>query len=246
MKNNIILHALGELGLSNHEARLYLRLVLDSSPSITELANELGIERRTVYRALRRLTQLGLAQQGKRYSRVINVEPPSKVISLLRQRQTLLRDLGKSMTELLPDLLTEYHKGARQPRVRFYETPESFMALLDEIVDECNDNLYMVGSTTVLDVFPEYMETFIRRRARKGSYSLTISFQNPKLARRDHVKEFRKLKIVPAQFNADAAYMAWSNKVAIWNTSLPRIVVVEDKIIFSLFKTIFDMLWEKY
>lgn len=244
MKSDILFNSLLELGLKEFEAQLYCAILRLQKPTIKKLSEELGVERLTVYRGLDKLKQAGLFEGKVDYSRKLNLEPPSKVIDLLKQKQSMAKNLADSLTSLLPDLLSQYHQNQRQPKVRFFETRESFMSLLDESVNEAEGELYFLGSPQILNFVPEYMQIYIKNRQKKHIISNSISFRDPLLSRRGHKEEFRRLKWLPVNFNVPAAFLAYGNKVAIWNTALPKIIVIEDKIIFEFFKTIYEIIWQ--
>lgn len=243
MESDILHNALIELGLDDLAANIYIAFLNLKNPTISEVAKKLSVERLTIYRGLERLENAGLVNQKTKNDRHVNLEPPSIVISLLRHKQSVAKNLSQRLSTLLPDLLANYHQNLRQPKVRVYEDKESFMTLLDESVTEADEELYFLGSPNVLNFVPDYMQVYIKNRVKKGIISKSISFQNPSLALRGHKEELRELKWLPPEYDVPAAFLAYGNKLAIWNTALPKIIVIEDKIIFDLFKAIFEILW---
>ncbi len=247
MKSDILYTSLRELGLTEIESKLYIEMLHADEPTISGLAQLLGVERLTIYRALETLEQQTLIERQTGKKKPFHVGSPSKVISLLRHKQAQAKNLGDELTDILPDLLSEYHQSRREPKVRLYETKESFMALLDEVVNEAEDNIiYVLGSADILSFVPEYMDIYIQHRSKKKIISKNLSFYNRELMARNHKDEFRQLKWLPKEFDAQATYIAYGHKVAIWNTANPKIIVIDDSVIFKFFKIMFDMLWEKY
>lgn len=247
MTSDILYSSLRQLSLSEIEANLYVELLRAHKPTVSNLAQTLGVERLTIYRAMDALEKIGLIDRKTAQSRDFHVASPSKVVSLLRHKQAEAKNLGDDLTSLLPDLLSEYHQSRREPKVRFYETKESFMALLDEVVNEAQDGtIYVLGSADILGFAPEYMDIYISNRSKKKIVSKNLSFYNRDLTLRNHKNEYRQLKWLPKEFNAQATYIAYGHKVAIWNTANPKIIVIDDSVIFNFFKIIFEMLWEKY
>lgn len=244
MESDILYNSLLEVGLDELGAKIYIGLLKLKNPTITELARQFGVERLTIYRAIDKLEKTGLLDKKEDYSRNIKLESPSKVLAMLKRKQSVAKHLSDNLATFLPDLLAEYHQTGRQPKVRFYESRESFMALLDESVNEAEGELYFLGSPEILNFVPEYMQIYISNRKKKQIISHSISFRNPTLATHSHKEELRELKWLPAKFNVPAAYLAYGNKVAIWNTALPKIILIEDKVIFEFFKAIHSILWE--
>ena len=243
---DLLLSSLLELGLTEFESNLYQALLKEDAPSVTPIAKQLNVERLTVYRGLRKLEELGLVSARASHSRLIPVEPPTKIISLLKQRQSTAYNLSDQLTALLPDLLNNYYQGTRQPKIRVFEGRESFISLLDELVNESDGVIYTVGSPSILAFVPDYMDTYIQNRRKKNILSKHMAFRSPWLAMRDQKKDLREVKWFPPEYKADAAFSIYGNKVAIWNTVMPKFVVIEDRIIRDLFKAVFDALWGQY
>lgn len=235
--------ALKELGLNAFEIDLYLTLLKRKNPSVTEAAKRLEVERLTVYRGLKKLEDAGLVGKKSPGARQIPLEPPSQIINLLRYKQRSTKNLADNLTAVLPDMLSDYYQTRRVPRIRVFETKEGFVKFLDELVAEGKDGIYTVGSPNLLAFLPEEMEVYIANRRKHKIISKHLAFRSPVLAQRSQKEDLREVKWFPAGLNAEAAVLVYGHKVAIWNTLLPRIILIEDKIIHDLFKIVFDTLW---
>ena len=241
-----IRQALKELGLNVFETDLYLTLLKRKNPTVTEAAKRLEVERLTVYRGLKKLEDTGLLGKKSPGSRQIPLEPPSQIINLLRYKQRSTKNLADSLTTVLPDMLSDYYQTRRVPRIRVFETKEGFVKFLDELVAEGKDGIYTIGSPNLLAFMPEEMEVYIANRRKHKIRSFHLAFKSPVLAQRNQKDDLREVKWFPGGLDAQAAVLVYGNKVAIWNTLLPRIILVEDKIMHDLFKIIFDALWAQF
>jgi len=245
MTTDILSKSLSELGLDELEINVYQFLLKTKSPTVSEIAKKLGTQRLKIYGTLQSLKTLGLVRKENDFKRNFEIEPPTKIVAMLKVRTAKTKSLTEDLEKKLPDLLEEFHRFSKISKVRFYETKESFIQVLDEFIYESGGQIWCIGSPKILELAPEYMDWYIQKRRQNKVVSNSIMFENESLRKRDNIYELRPLKWIPVKFSGDAAIIAYGNKTAIWNTTLPKIIVIEDEIICEFFKTIFDLLWQK-
>lgn len=244
MKQDILYNSLKELGLNDFEAELYITILKRKDPTITAVAAKLQVERLTVYRGLKNIEKAGLMGKKSGNSHQIPLAPPSQIVSLLKYKQKSVKNLADNLAEELPELLSDYYQTTYQPRIRVFETKEGFITFLDELVKEATDGVYTIGSPNLLAFMPEEMEIYIQNRRHRKLISKHLAFRSSVLAGRNQKEDLREVKWLPLGLSAEAAVLVYGNKVAIWNTLLPRIVLIEDKQMHDLFKIIFDLMWQ--
>jgi len=179
------------------------------------------------------------------FSRQFEVEPPSTVLALLKTKNTKAKFLEQHLEKMIPELLADFGRIRPLSKVRFYETPESFVQVLEEFVTQSGGEIWCLGSPKILDFSPEVVEWYIQNRRKNNIISHSIMFENQTLRKRDQARDLRPIKWIPSQFNNDTAVIAYGNKTAIWNTVYPKIIVIEDTVICEFFKPIFSLIWEK-
>lgn len=248
--NEKILKLLNELNISGNQAKVYLAC-LDLGPTtITKIARKAEIERATVYAILEKLKEKGLIGEiMKPYSRQIQVESPDKLLVLARQKKRAIEEKEHQFKEILPDLLASVAQRGKQPKVRFYEGKEQFVAVFDQALDEAKEKMYYFGAASIfVDLISYSFERdWIKRRVRKKIHidilvhktSLTEQFQ-------EHDKrEMRTTKFLPSEMKFESSFLLWANKIVLWNPVVPLAISIEDEIIVKMFKEMFFALWQQ-
>ncbi len=244
MSTSLLHRALAELGLSQVEQNLYILLTKLNKFSITAISKELAVERVTVYRLLDRLVTHGLVHAsttGKR--KIYTPESPGKVVALLKKKQSAAKSLTDQLSQLLPELQFEFNQAHSRQKIKIYEQEEDYINLLHDFVAEANGFIYWIGSVDILRMLPLSSEEAIQFRINSKITSKWISFPNREFALRPHADERREVRWLPSDNPTEATIIAFGNKIAIWNTVFLKIIVLEDQLIFNLFRTIFDCLW---
>ena len=244
MFSNILKEAFVDLGLDETDYLTYQFLLETKNPNVKAISENLKINRKKVYEILQNLKNLNLIQKENDFSRKFIVEPPTQILALLKARNAKSKHLEDTLEKMIPSLLEDFHKNNKTSKVRFFETKESFMQVLHELVFESGGEIWCLGSPKILDFAPEYMSWYIQNRKRNNVISNSIMFEDQLLRKRDHKADLRPIKWIPAKFNGSAAVLIYGNKIAIWNTVLPKIIVIEDQIIHETFKVIWQLLWE--
>jgi hypothetical protein len=95
-----LLRQLGEIGLSDKEARVYLALLPRQDVGSSKLITATGLHGQFVYDALARLEQLGLAkhviQNGRKK---FSPNPPLRLLSLVEEKKLAAQNIAKQLQE---------------------------------------------------------------------------------------------------------------------------------------------------
>jgi len=252
LQNNILEKSLKELGLSNFQIQLYSLLIKKEDLNIMQLAKELGVYRLKVYDALEELRQLNLIQKESNYSRKITVEPPSKIVNLLKRKESELSQLNLSLSEYLPTLQNEYYSSRKQPVIKVYEGKTQFINIFHQVLEELevDDEILILGEGQdfydIID-FEYYFSTFREDRIKK-EIKAKVLWKQPilldikKLISTDS-KELRKSKILPVSFSSPGGVWITKNKVINWTTVLPKAIVIQDQNLVVYYRELFESYW---
>jgi sugar-specific transcriptional regulator TrmB len=245
--SDVLLKSLITSGLSELAAQLYIYLskAKEKDKLIKNIAEKFQLSRVKIYDLLNELEDKNLLQKRQSYSRELVLNSPNQITSLLNQKEAEIKNLNHDLSRILPDLLYNFNSTQTKARVRYFDTKESFMLVLDEFVNESQGQIWTLGSPNVLDLVPGYMDIYIQNRQKKGVISNSIMFQSSTLAKRNHKQDLRPIKWFDSNVKGDAAYILYGSKIAIWNTLNPKIIVIEDRVIVEFFKTIWQVLWDK-
>ena len=96
---------LKKLGLSEHEARVYL-YGLKLGPSLaSEIAKQSGLGRTLVYHLLGQLKAKGLvSEQGSGNGKKFFMEPPERLLSIVERKQKELEGISVQISQITKEL----------------------------------------------------------------------------------------------------------------------------------------------
>ena len=253
-KNNILEKSLEELGLNSFQIRLYSLLIKKEDLNIMQLAKELGVYRLKVYDGLEELKRLNLVEKESNYSRKIIVEPPSKIVNLLKRKESELSQLNLNLSEYLPSLQNEYYSSRKQPIVKIYSGKTQFTNMFHQILEELNsdDEILILGEGQdfyeIID-FEYYFSTFRKDRIEKNIRAKVL-WKEPTSADVKGLivldsQELRESKILPDHFRKSGSIWITKNKVINWTTVLPKAIVIQDKSLVLFYKDLFETIWNE-
>ncbi len=126
-----IIPSLAEFGLTPLQAKVFVVLVGSDGLSTTEISKKMSVHRSDTYRALKRLTQLGLVELGVgNPSRHYAIDPTRAVRLLLDSRRDEIIAL-ESKTDVLTEWLdNQKNKSDRGSDERDYAEPDSAFRLV--------------------------------------------------------------------------------------------------------------------
>ncbi|MDD2935092.1 MAG: helix-turn-helix domain-containing protein [Candidatus Pacebacteria bacterium] len=243
--------ALKELSLTDLEIGLYtISLSLGPSP-IKTIAEHMNISRPNVYKVIEGLEKHGLAQfsSRKKYTRDFSVEAPTKVLELLRKKKEKQSNIEFELMSAMPDLLAQYQQSDRPTKIKAYSTPEEFLKIFHQILDEAKDEICFFGSAQDFLGFISWDEEkkWIKKRTKKGLFikSLLLPSEDTDTVRaRGDKKELRETRIFHSPAPFVTSFQLFANKAIIWQPKATLAILIEDEYIVTMLKIIFDKLWE--
>ncbi len=158
--------ALEKFGLSQNEIKIYLQALKLEKTSPYQLSRLTKIPRTTVYDTLMNLSLKGLIhmQQSDGIQTKIKALNPSKLRSIIHQKQEKLTDLDIDLVEIMPFLKGDYHKD--QPNADFQFFPGikgAKKVFFTEDQDQTNAQVYGFTKLLPIDIFgPEAIDDLIK------------------------------------------------------------------------------------
>jgi HTH-type transcriptional regulator, sugar sensing transcriptional regulator len=244
MKSNLIKNCCSQLNIPDFESELYLLLIKQKEINITKLADVLGVQRKRVYQSLELLEKAGMVN---RTAEEIEVELPLTLLDKLREKEDQTKKLAEDLNEYLPELDKLIHFLPNQTLVKTYEGRYQFLRLFEEILREAHGEISHFGSNdAIVEILGNVQaDNWVKRRVGRTISTKELIFQSDFLEQRRNIdtKELREIKHLPKKMEVSASYLIYGSKVAIWNSVLPRVVVIDDKIIKNLMLNNFDLIW---
>lgn len=244
-------NALSEIGLSELERRLYLvSLSLGPAP-MTTIAERMGISRPNVYKIIRGLEKHGLASfiGGKKYIKSFQVESPSVVMELLRAKREDLGKVDEALTGELSDLLAKYEQGRGPANVRVLRGRKEFRDVYVQVFEEAEGEIQFFGSFEdfIKEISPELGDLRIQRRVQRG---ISIRALGPRSAqgelfRAKDAKELRTTRFLVGGAPFVTSFYLFANKAVFWQPMTPVAILVEDQYLVSMWRVMFELLWDK-
>jgi predicted DNA-binding transcriptional regulator len=252
MKNTKLSKALQKLGISSIAIKLYELLLDDSNISITELCTQLGQYRAKIYEGLDELKVLGLVERENDFKRNIIVKSPTVVFTILKQKQY---EINRSVVDLeseLPYILANYFSDKDNLDIKVYDGQNKFTYLLTSILDECVDGVEMVSFNENNDIYDiidskYFFDVWVEKRVSKNIFNKILL--HPKNTFKHSQKPFdqnklRETKVLQSSLSDQGCYWIIGNKIILWDTSTPKAILIENKILAEVLKTNFYQVWD--
>ena len=244
-QSNIILQAMKQLGMGEIESEVYIAYLNDKKPNLTKIAKGLSAHRTVIYKAIEALKAHSLMTDvdGK-----VVIEPPERLVSILKQKEAENRLAIKQVDGYLSELNAKYYSFYEKPEFKIYSGQFQFVDLHNQVLNEITTDYHFFGNIEMFhDIFDmEYQELWTKKRIAKGIKSKRLIFNSPRhdklMAKtKAPISEFR---ILPEKFRNMGSFSLYNKKVLCWDPALPRVIKLENEVMYTTFSQIFELLWE--
>jgi len=240
---------LESLGLSPKEIKVYVTLLKEGPSSVRQLAAATGINRGTVYDALKNLQATGLTRfYNKETKQYFVAAEPGKLRELAGKRIDDLTRAQDRLNHVIAELESVYDGGVQEPVVRMYEGAEGVGAILSDVLTSMEASkekeYYVYSSSSVRDAlyaaFPDYT---------KQRLAASIRVKNISIGKGGSTAGLDERKWIPATEGAPTYILIYACKVA--NIFLDKRtgelmgLIVENRGIYETQKLLFLSLWER-
>ena len=245
-----MLNKLKNLGLSENEAKVYMAM-LELGPSVVvEISRKAQVNRPTAYVQIESLKKKGLVStQAKGKKQLFIAESPDKLELLIDSELKTVEDKKNELSNYLPKLLNLFNTSGERPHVKFFEGKEGVLALQREFLKTDSTAIYGITSLdNVFEVFPEFENTYIKKRIQKKIPSRTIytSAKGPILKGSDESSLRESKYLEPDKLPLGVDITIFKDKVAI--VALKGKVsgtLIEHEEVADSFRAIFELVWSK-
>jgi sugar-specific transcriptional regulator TrmB len=252
MKN--LISVFKKFGLSEKEQQIYLALLEDGSASVRKLSAKTGINRGSVYEALKELRSLGLVtyfhQDTRQY---FAAENPEKLSEILDQKRKTFAQTAEELENLIPQLRSLYERGGA-PIVKFYEGEEGIKDILKDLLstlEQSTDKSYSVYSSAdirqyIFQAYPKFSEDRIKRKIRVRVVALGEGGQLVGLDKR----KWLNIHSTPSEVEGQTPtyiliYDSKVSMISVDKNEQPIGVIIHDAALAQTQQAIFEALWEK-
>lgn len=248
---------LGQIGLSDKEARVYLALLELEYTTVQWIAKKTDLNRTTIYDIVESLKQKGLVSfYVKNKVKYFVSAPPEKVADMLEEKLEREQRIFRNLKDLLPELNAMYNSKKIKPRVQFFESSEALEEVYMKMYGEggAEESCFEYASwANHADIYPKDMRRrmleyrkehniFTRQIAVESEY--TKSWVTPEY-QKNRFKEIRLIRDTGFDFGANIEM--YDNKIVITmfgrETGLTGFYI-ESRELYKMLRTAFECMWQ--
>jgi len=241
MQHKNVTAQLEELGLSEHEAAIYLVALEQGEVSAGVILDQVKLHREQVYRALKRLVDGGLLTTYTKRKRgyYAAVDP-----DVLVKRQEQKTSVAKSLQPYLNEL-----RQNRPQTIRITEGADAIERLLEDIstsLPKGGEYLVLGGVGELFyqytkDVLPKYSRVF----AKKGITPRITAFSDQDYSlEQEYIGS--NVRYLPQSMSGPTATVIYGNKVAIevFDPNNLAVITIENEFLANSYRQTFETIWE--
>jgi sugar-specific transcriptional regulator TrmB len=238
-----ITNTLVSLGLTNHEAKIYLAVLERGSANITDIARDSQINRTALYLYIDNLLKQDLLKKTFKGKRIYYIPTnPKKLLTILEKRK-------QKAQEILPTLTNLYNTSSAKPVIKFYEGKEGMRSIYREMTKTPQILWSMFSADRYYNAFNQKDgEEFLNNIYESGGQLRDLVKNTPEGKR--YVKEntatkVGKSKLLPKDFDFEVDLMVSGNKISMISLTNLVGVVIENKEMAKLQKNFLQFIWKR-
>ncbi len=241
---------LEELGLSNKEARIYLKLLELGPSSVSNIASRSKINRTTAYDILESLIEYGVVSRvkGKKTKKFYLANNPEMLVAYLKNKSQEFNSKADFAEQILPELKKIYSVAPVKPNVRYYHGVDGIKAIYEDSLTSKTEIVSWQDIDNLENFSSKYFNEYYRRRAEKGIFIKAI-VSDTKSARgykKEDEKLHREMRIVSKEMmTIKPECYVYDNKVAFMSLREKFGVIIESQDIADAQRKLYELAWQK-
>lgn len=244
MKENKLIEILRDLGLSEHEAGVYLAALSLGPSTIARIAKAAEIKRTTVYSVVDALQTRGLMNVEVRgLKKFFAASNPEKLDSILDLRKEKLKTV-------LPDFAALYNLKGGESFIKYYQGIEAIKNVYEGLIKDVRpheDYLIISDQKRWYEIDEKFFEDFSRRRA-KLPINIRMLLVDSDVARlwKEREKMLNiKVKFLPQGTALSTNLVIIPERVVVQQLTPPIFaMVIENQSTIQMFQQMFEILWK--
>lgn len=234
---------LREAGLKEKEAKIYMAILELGEANIAQISQRSGINRSTVYLALKTLKEKGLILNIKKNKTLFYAEDPRKMLGDLEKKKEVLE-------KAMPSLLASFAFIDKKPEVKYFEGVEGIKEIYQDVLKTPNSEMLAWYSNDYREFFDEkfFFEYFIPERKRKKIWLRSIypEDQSMRNLASNNAEQLRQTRFVKNEkFKLESEICLYSkNKIGIIAYQDKLGIIISSQNIYNTLKSIFEVMWD--
>ena len=243
MKNTEFIKVLTDLGLSEHEALVYLASLSLGATTILKIAEAAEIKRTTVYSVVESLKHKGLMRvEIKGLKKLYTAESPEKVEGLIENRK-------QNFQNLLPEFSALYNLKGGESFIKYYEGLESVKNIYEGLIRDIKphqDYSIISDQHQWVNLDKKFFLDFTERRAKLNINIRLLLVDNPTA---HNFKKYEKnynerIKFLPSSTKLITNLVVTPQRVLIHQLIPPVLgIVIENKSVVQMHQQMFEIMW---
>lgn len=242
--NETVLRQLEEIGLSRHEAEIYLEILRYGEASVGMILEKVKLHREQAYRALKRLEEGKLVRQFIKHKRAyFAATNPEILINRVKAKV----EVAESLQPLLKGMYQHYPHI-----VQVREGEESFEHLFEDIlstVGKDGDYLILGGVGNAfysLERIRPLYHKYVNIYAKQGINLRMISFGGQDFTTQYWAQKLLEVRELSGSYGTPVATVIYGDKVAleVMDPENISIITIENKNIAEAYRQQFETLWK--
>ena len=241
-----IILTLEQYGLKPHEAKIYCYLLKAKEAGVYDIARETKIARTSVYNALETLKERNIVSTFRKNGVLyFCAENPERLIKDLKDKERMIESI-------LPDMKKLSESAGSNPTIRFYTGKDGVKTVLDDMLEtfkkENIKKYYAASLPEVMDHFPKYVTTYLKKREELGVFAQVLLPESAKSVQPEYLpsNSMRETRYMPANFPLKSFINIYGSKVAFFSLHNNEIhsLIIESAAIKDSMLQFFLFTWE--
>ena len=235
---------LEKLGLTELQAKVYLKLLEVGPSPVGKIIKQLDVARISCYDILNRLISRGLVSFVQtRGVRLYQATDPVKLLHIAEEREKEVLSQKDTIKELLPDLNKLKLIGKEDKEASIYKTKEGMKSLF-ELMLKNNHSIYVISATgKALQEMKYYFPQWHNKR-RKLKIPVKVIFNRELTGKKVAELPLSTVRYLPKEFSNPSTLFIFGDYVInlLWS-DMPFAFLIKSKDIAKSYNNYFKMIW---
>ncbi len=235
---------LEKIGLSKGEGKVYEAIMNCENPTLEQIHEVTGLDRRNIYDAVNKLITKGLAAYFIENShKIYKLTHPNNLLKYLEEQKIAIQKKRDVLLAELPEIVKNYSKSKSEMEVRIYRGKDGIKSLFNEMLDYPHH--YFIGGNWGRQKYlgKEWCNLWDKKRVARRIWWHDIITQKLLAEAPPHTKYYEK-KVLPSHFWSPNVIFIFGNRVVnlFWREPLFA-VEVENADIAKNYVSYFKYVW---
>ena len=235
---------LEEIGFTPKEIDVYMAMLTLKTSSVFEIMSKAKVSRKSIYEILQKLLDKGLVSYTiKDNKKQYSVTNPERLLGIISDQETILKEKETKLGALLPDILKRYNENKEETSVRVYIGKEGMKTVLNNILKLGKPYYVIANEDKVLDFLKYFMPQFIKKRK---ELNIPIKIIHSECIRKKKLKlPLAEIKHLPDEYNTPTTTIICEDNVdmLIFSEENPIAIHIKSKETAQSFMNYFNLMW---